>query len=171
MSTTGSTRRSIASSKAGSRSGWRAARITRPSARHCSSSARSSTSSQAATLAASLPLQAQQATQPDPQAKELDAVKVTAPNLSSQAESIAIQREAVNVATAISADAVGDFPDQTAAAALSRAFRFDAVPANVIDVVTINKTLTPAMPSEALAGRVNIETVSPMAQRGFHTSD
>lgn len=170
MSTTGSTRRSIASSKAGSRSGWRAARITRPSARHCSSSTRSSTSSPAATLAASLPLQAQQATQPDPQAKELDAVKVTAPNLSSQAESIAIQREAVNVATAISADAVGDFPDQTAAA-LSRAFRFDAVPANVIDVVTINKTLTPAMPSEALAGRVNIETVSPMAQRGFHTSD
>lgn len=177
-------------------------------ARHCLPLAAA-----AATLAASLPLQAQQATQPDPQAKELDAVKVTAPNLSSQAESIAIQREAVNVVTAISADAVGDFPDQTAAAALSRtpgvavqrdqgqeryiqlrgapeywtaaafdginvlgldlesnsrAFRFDAVPANVIDVVTINKTLTPAMPSEALAGRVNIETVSPMAQRGFH---
>jgi len=49
-----------------------------------------------------------------------------------------------------------------------RIFRFDAVPAGLIDTVAIHKTLTAAMPAEALAGRVNIETVSPMALRGWH---
>jgi len=142
-------------------------------------------------------------------AQTLDAVKVTSPLLSSQAQSIQLQRMAVNVVSSIAADDIGALPDQTAAAALARLpavavqrdqgqerfiqirgaparwtsaafdginvigaedriFRFDAVPAGLIDTVTIHKTLTPAMPSEALAGRVNINTVSPMAVRGFH---
>jgi len=143
------------------------------------------------------------------QAQTLDAVKVTSPILSSQAQSIELQREAVNVVSAIAADDIGQLPDQTAAAALARLpavavqrdqgqerfiqirgaparwtsvafdginvigaedriFRFDAVPAGLIDTVAVNKTLTPAMPAESLAGRVNIGTVSPMAQRGWH---
>jgi len=139
----------------------------------------------------------------------LDAVNVTSPILSSQTQSIELQREAVNVVSAIAADDIGQLPDQTAAAALARlpavavqrdqgqerfiqirgapahwtsvafdginvigaddrTFRFDAVPAGLIDTVAVNKTLTPEMPAESLAGRVNIETVSPMAQRGWH---
>jgi len=142
-------------------------------------------------------------------AQTLDAVKVSAPILSSQAQSIELQRMAVNVVSAIAADDIGQLPDQTAAAALARLpavavqrdqgqerfiqirgaparwtsvafdginvigaedriFRFDAVPAGLIDTVAIHKTLTAAMPAEALAGRVNIETVSPMALRGWH---
>jgi TonB-dependent receptor len=142
------------------------------------------------------------------EAKELDAVVVSAPIVSSQLQSIELKREAVGVVDAIASDAIGDFPDQTAAGALSRLpavavqrdqgqeryiqvrgapsrwtavafddinvvgaderiFRFDSVPAGLIDVVTVNKTLTPAMPAEALAGRVNIETVSPMSKRSF----
>ncbi|WP_407353736.1 TonB-dependent receptor [Luteimonas sp. R10] len=142
------------------------------------------------------------------QPTELDAVVVSAPIVSSQSESIELKREAIGVVDAIASDAIGDFPDQTAAAALSRlpavavqrdqgqeryiqvrgapsrwtatafddinvvgaderVFRFDSVPAGLIDVVTVNKTLTPAMPAEALAGRVDIETVSPMSKRGF----
>ncbi|MEL1265092.1 TonB-dependent receptor [Pseudoxanthomonas putridarboris] len=141
--------------------------------------------------------------------KELDAVVVSAPIVSSQSQSIELKREAIGVVDAIASDTIGDFPDQTAAAALSRLpavavqrdqgqeryiqvrgapsrwtavafddinvvgaderiFRFDSVPAGLIDVVTVNKTLTPSMPSEALAGRVNIETVSPMSKRGFN---
>jgi len=142
-------------------------------------------------------------------AQTLDAVKVTSPILSSQAQSIELQRMAVNMVSAIAADDIGQLPDQTAAAALARLpavavqrdqgqerfiqirgaparwtsvafdginvigaedriFRFDAVPAGLIDTVAIHKTLTAAMPAEALAGRVNIETVSPMAVRGWH---
>lgn len=153
------------------------------------------------------PLAAQEADSEE--IRQLDAVRVTAPIVASQAQSIELQREAVNVVSAIASDDIGQFPDQTAAAALARLpavavqrdqgqeryiqirgapsrwtsvafddinvigaderiFRFDAVPAGLIDTVAISKTLTPAMPSEALAGRVNIETVSPMAQRGFH---
>lgn len=48
-----------------------------------------------------------------------------------------------------------------------RIFRFDSVPASVISQLELNKTLTPDMPAEALAGRVNIRTYSPMANPGF----
>jgi len=53
-------------------------------------------------------------------AQTLDAVKVTSPILSSQAQSIELQRLAVNVVSAIAADDIGQLPDQTAAAALAR---------------------------------------------------
>ncbi|MFN3514423.1 MAG: TonB-dependent receptor [Phenylobacterium sp.] len=49
-----------------------------------------------------------------------------------------------------------------------RIFRFDSVPAAQISQVVLNKTLLPDMPAEALAGRVNIETYSPLANPGFH---
>ncbi|MDP1875786.1 TonB-dependent receptor [Phenylobacterium sp.] len=51
-----------------------------------------------------------------------------------------------------------------------RIFRFDSVPAAQISQVVLNKTLLPNMPAEALAGRVNIETFSPLSQPGFHGS-
>ncbi|MDX2142550.1 MAG: TonB-dependent receptor [Rhodospirillaceae bacterium] len=46
--------------------------------------------------------------------------------------------------------------------AQDRVFRFDSVPAALIDRVIVNKTLLPDMPAEALAGRVSIETFSPL---------
>ena len=49
-----------------------------------------------------------------------------------------------------------------------RIFRFDSVPAAQISQVVLNKTLLPSMPAEALAGRVNIETFSPLTLPGFH---
>lgn len=49
-----------------------------------------------------------------------------------------------------------------------RIFRFDSVPAAQISEVILNKTLTPDQPAEALAGRVNIATYSPLANPGFH---
>lgn len=51
-----------------------------------------------------------------------------------------------------------------------RIFRFDSVPAAQISQVILNKTLLPSMPAEALAGRVNIETFSPLTLPGFHGS-
>ncbi len=51
-----------------------------------------------------------------------------------------------------------------------RIFRFDSVPAAQISQVVLNKTLLPSMPAEALAGRVNIETFSPLTLPGFHGS-
>jgi TonB-dependent receptor len=51
-----------------------------------------------------------------------------------------------------------------------RIFRFDSVPAAQISQVVLNKTLLPDMPAEALAGRVNIETYSPLENPGFHGS-
>ncbi len=49
-----------------------------------------------------------------------------------------------------------------------RIFRFDSVPAVQISQLELNKTLTPEMPAEALAGRVNIVSYSPMSNDGFH---
>lgn len=48
-----------------------------------------------------------------------------------------------------------------------RIFRFDSVPAAVMNSVEISKTLTPDMPAEALAGRVDIQTYSPLSKAGF----
>lgn len=49
-----------------------------------------------------------------------------------------------------------------------RIFRFDSVPAAQISELVLNKTLLPNMPAEALAGRVNITTFSPLENPGFH---
>lgn len=49
-----------------------------------------------------------------------------------------------------------------------RVFRFDSVPAAQINELVLAKTLLPNMPAEALAGRVNITTFSPLANPGFH---
>lgn len=49
-----------------------------------------------------------------------------------------------------------------------RVFRFDAVPSTLIDQVDLNKTLTPAMPAEALSGQIDVKTYSPMSDPGFH---
>lgn len=49
-----------------------------------------------------------------------------------------------------------------------RIFRFDSVPAAIMDSVEISKTLTPDMPAEALAGRVNIKTYSPLSREGWN---
>lgn len=49
-----------------------------------------------------------------------------------------------------------------------RIFRFDSVPAAQISEVVLNKTLLPSMPAEALAGRVDIRTYSPIDNPGFH---
>ncbi|WP_337880067.1 TonB-dependent receptor plug domain-containing protein, partial [Rheinheimera sp.] len=48
-----------------------------------------------------------------------------------------------------------------------RVFRFDSVPANLMSEVVVAKTLTPQMPSEAVAGRVDIKTFSPLTKPGF----
>ncbi|HYD45775.1 MAG TPA: TonB-dependent receptor plug domain-containing protein, partial [Phenylobacterium sp.] len=49
-----------------------------------------------------------------------------------------------------------------------RIFRFDSVPAAQISQVVLNKTLLPTMPAEALAGRVDVQTYSPIDNPGFH---
>ena len=145
-------------------------------------------------------------------AQEMEALVVTAgPILGSQAAAIAQQRAADNIMNVIAADAIGRFPDQSAASALSRipgvaierdqgqeryvqlrgaperwtvvsvdgmnvlgaeerVFRFDSVPAVVIQTMEVNKTLTPDQPAEALAGRINIVTASPFDRRGLHVS-
>lgn len=145
-------------------------------------------------------------------ADAVDAVIVAArPILGSQAAAIAQQRAADNIVSIVAADAIGRFPDQSAAAALSRVpgvaierdqgqeryvqlrgaperwtvvsvdgmnvlgaeervFRFDSVPAVVIQTLEINKTLTPDQPAEALAGRINIVTTSPFDRHGAHVS-
>lgn len=141
---------------------------------------------------------------------QIEEIVVTAsPIVQSLTRSLDIQRRADNVKSAIAADAIGRFPDQTAAAALARlpgvavqrdqgqeryvqvrgaptrwtsvalngmpilgaedrVFRFDAVPSPLIDQVELNKTLTPAMDAQSLAGQVDIRTYSPMAHPGFH---
>lgn len=145
-------------------------------------------------------------------AGDVSELVVTArPIVASQAAAIAQQRAADNIVSVVAADAIGRFPDQSAAAALSRVpgvaierdqgqeryvqlrgaperwtvvavdgmnvlgaeervFRFDSVPAVVIQTLEVNKTLTPEQPAEALAGRINIVTASPFDQKGFHVS-
>lgn len=53
--------------------------------------------------------------------------------------------------------------------AQDRVFRFDSVPAALIGSVELSKTLTPDMSSEALAGRVNINTFSALDNPGWDT--
>ncbi len=148
-------------------------------------------------------------TQQEPE-QAVETIVVTAtPIRDSIAKSLQVQRAADNIVNVIAADTIGRFPDQTAAAALSRLpatgvqrdqgqeryiqvrgaparwttvafdgvnilgaedriFRFDSVPATVISQLELNKTLTPDMPAEALAGRVNIRTFSPLSNKGLH---
>ena len=49
-----------------------------------------------------------------------------------------------------------------------RIFRFDSVPAAIISSVELNRTLTPDMPAEALAGRANIRTFSALDNPGLN---
>lgn len=49
-----------------------------------------------------------------------------------------------------------------------RIFRFDSIPAAVMNSVEVSKTLMPNMSAEALAGQVNIQTLSPLAKPGFN---
>ena len=51
---------------------------------------------------------------------------------------------------------------------VSRAFRFDAVPAVILSALEVNKSLTPDLPGEAILARVNLRTFSPFDRRGFH---
>lgn len=51
---------------------------------------------------------------------------------------------------------------------VSRAFRFDAVPAVILSSLEVNKSLTPDLPAEAILARVNLNTFSPFDKRGFH---
>lgn len=50
---------------------------------------------------------------------------------------------------------------------VSRAFRFDAIPAVILSSLEVNKSLTPNLPAESVLARVNLRTFSPFDQRGF----
>lgn len=52
----------------------------------------------------------------------------------------------------------------------SRAFRFDAVPAVMLSSIVVNKSLTPALQSDAIVASVDLRTFSPMERRGLHVS-
>ncbi|MBC2605095.1 TonB-dependent receptor [Pelagicoccus albus] len=151
----------------------------------------------------------------DTNVTELDEIFVkSAPIYHSQQESISLQRRSDTVVNVVASDAIGNFPDQNAAAALARlpavavqrdqgqerfiqvrgaparwttvafdgvnvigaeerVFRFDSVPSSIIDTLEVHKTMTPDMPAESIAGRVNIKTssglglISPKASAEF----
>jgi len=134
--------------------------------------------------------------------------------ITAQGASIAEKRNADNLIDISAADAVGRFPDQNSAAALSRlpavavqrdqgqeryiqvrgapnrwtsvsidgipmigvdeggltrAYRFDAVPAVILSALAINKSLTPNLQSEAIVANIDLRTFSPLAgKNGFH---
>jgi hypothetical protein len=52
----------------------------------------------------------------------------------------------------------------------SRAFRFDAVPAVLLSSIAINKSLTPALPADAIVASIDLRTYSPMDRDGLHAS-
>ena len=52
----------------------------------------------------------------------------------------------------------------------SRAFRFDAVPAVLLSSMAINKSLTPAIPADAIVANIDLRTFSPMEKKGLHVS-
>ncbi|GGB73203.1 TonB-dependent receptor [Blastomonas aquatica] len=52
---------------------------------------------------------------------------------------------------------------------LSRAYRFDAVPAVLLSSLAINKSLTPNLQAEAIVANIDLRTFSPLAGKtGFH---
>jgi TonB-dependent receptor len=144
-----------------------------------------------------------------------DEIVVTGAIAQSQAASIEAKRAAINIADIAAADAVGRFPDQNSAAALSRlpavavqrdqgqeryiqvrgapnrwtsvlidgvpmigvdeggdtrAFRFDGVPAVILSSIAINKSLTPAIPADAIVASIDLRTYSPLEKTGFHVN-
>ena len=48
-----------------------------------------------------------------------------------------------------------------------RAFRFDSVPAVILNSLEVNKSLTPDLSAEAVVARVNLRTFSPFDRAGF----
>lgn len=48
----------------------------------------------------------------------------------------------------------------------TRAFRFDAVPAVILDSIAVNKSLTPDLPAEAVVAQIDLRTYSPFNKRG-----
>lgn len=48
-----------------------------------------------------------------------------------------------------------------------RAFRFDSVPAVILNSLEVNKSLTPDLSAEAVVARVNLKTFSPFDRAGF----
>ncbi len=52
----------------------------------------------------------------------------------------------------------------------SRAFRFDAVPAVLLSSMVINKSLTPALQADAIVATIDLQTYSPLAQKGLHVT-
>ncbi|RVT91340.1 TonB-dependent receptor [Sphingomonas crocodyli] len=50
----------------------------------------------------------------------------------------------------------------------SRAYRFDAVPAVLLNAMAINKSLTSDLQAEAIVANIDLRTYSPLAQNGFH---
>lgn len=149
----------------------------------------------------------------DAEAPQEDAeILVLAPIKEAQAMAIQQQRQADNLVSVLAADAIGRFPDQNAAAALSRlpaiavqrdqgqeryiqvrgapnrwtsvlvdgvpiigvdeggasrAFRFDAVPSVILSGVTVNKSLTADIPSEAVVALIDLRTFSPFDRKGL----
>ncbi|MEM6647092.1 MAG: TonB-dependent receptor [Bacteroidota bacterium] len=142
----------------------------------------------------------------------LDGVVVSAsPITGSQAAALSRMRAAPTVVNVLASDLVGKFPDQNAAAALSRvpgvavqrdqgqaryinlrgapqrwttlAFddvnvigsegrivRFDEIPAPIIQSIEVVKAVTPDLPAESVAGRINVITASAFDRPGFHLS-
>ncbi|MDC7677191.1 TonB-dependent receptor [Asticcacaulis machinosus] len=49
----------------------------------------------------------------------------------------------------------------------SRAFRFDAVPAVILQSIAVNKSLTPDLPAEAVVAQIDLKTYSPFHKNGF----
>ena len=52
----------------------------------------------------------------------------------------------------------------------TRAFRFDAVPAVLLSAMAINKSLTPALPADAIVASIDLQTYSPLARKGLDVS-
>lgn len=50
---------------------------------------------------------------------------------------------------------------------VTRAFRFDAIPAVMLSAMAINKSLTPDLQSEAIVASVDLRTYSPLSSQGF----
>lgn len=51
---------------------------------------------------------------------------------------------------------------------LERGFRFDAVPAALMNFIEVNRSLTANLPADAVVGQINLVTASPLSRRGFH---
>ena len=149
------------------------------------------------------------------EAAGFEEIVVAGAIVAAQAASVEAKRAALNLIDIAAADAVGRFPDQNSAAALSRlpavavqrdqgqeryiqvrgapnrwtsvtidgvpmvgvdeggdtrAFRFDAVPAVMLSAMAINKSLTPAIPADAIVASIDLRTYSPMERKGLHVA-